>query len=429
MRRVLIVSPYFPPSTVAGVHRARILAKYLPHHGWEPVVFCVDERYHSETLDPELAELVPPPTRIIKTAAWSTRRARWFGLGDLGIRGFWSLRSAIDSFLAAEGGDLVFITVLPGFPMRLGPFFKRRYGVPFVLDYQDPWRLSHAVAPPLSKAWLAYRLADWIEPRVIPAANHITSVSLGTNELIRRNYPELPATRFSAIPIGGDADDFEHLRARPRPCPWIETAPGRVNLCYVGNVWPGALETLRALLRACKLLETRAPDVYSALRLTFVGTSNQPGGTDSYKVLPVAAGYGLSDKVVELPGRVPYLDALNTLLHADLLLMLGSNDPHYTASKLYPSLLSGRPVLGIFHAQSSVCRIAEAAGGVVLVTFDDAVAVEDKTEAIAAALADMVRNPTHIPPVDRTVLTPYLGPEIARRFAAVFDRVVDGIGG
>ncbi len=429
MRRVLIVSPYFPPSTVAGVHRARILAKYLPRHDWEPVVFCVDERYHAESLDPELAQLVPPSTRIVKTAAWSTRRARRFGLGDLGIRGFWSLRSAIDRFLAAEGGDVVFITILPGFPMRLGPFFKRRYGVPFVLDYQDPWRLSHAAAPPLSKAWLAYRLADWIEPRVIVAADHITSVSTGTNELIRRNYPGLSAARFSAIPIGGDADDFEHLRARPRPCPWIEKAPGRINLCYVGNVWPGATQTLRALLRACKLLETRAPDVYSALRLTFVGTSNQPGGTDVYRVLPVAAEYGLRDKVVEVPGRVPYLDALNTLLHADLLLMLGSNDPHYTASKLYPSLLSGRPVLGIFHARSSVCRIAEAAGGVVLIKFDGTAAVDGKIEAIATALLNVVRDPASVPPLDQTVLTPYLGPEIARRFAEVFDRVVDSAGG
>jgi hypothetical protein len=409
---------------VAGVHRARILAKYLPQHGWEPVVFCVDERYHSETLDPELAELVPPATRIVKTAAWPTRLARRFGVGDLGIRGFWSLRSAIDRFLAAEGGDVVFITILPGFPMRLGPYFKRRYGVPFVLDYQDPWRLSHAVAPPLSKAWLAYRLADWIEPRVISATSHITSVSDGTNDLIRRNYPELPATRFSAIPIGGDADDFRYLRARPRPCPWIETTPGRVNLCYVGNVWPGAEAALRALLRACRLLETRAPDVYATLRLTFVGTSNQPGRVDVHKVLPIAVECGLADKVVEVPGRVPYLDALNTLLRADVVLMLGSNKPHYTASKLYPSLLSGRPMLGIFHAHSSVCRIAESAGGVMLVTFDETTTVASKTEEIAMALLSMVRDPARVPPVDQEVLRPYLGEEIARRFAAVFDSIV-----
>ena len=36
MRRCLITSPHFPPSTVAGVHRARHLAKHLPAHGWAP---------------------------------------------------------------------------------------------------------------------------------------------------------------------------------------------------------------------------------------------------------------------------------------------------------------------------------------------------------------------------------------------------------
>ncbi len=45
-RRVLVVSPHFPPSTLAGVHRARHLAKHLPAAGWRPTVLCVDESHH-----------------------------------------------------------------------------------------------------------------------------------------------------------------------------------------------------------------------------------------------------------------------------------------------------------------------------------------------------------------------------------------------
>ena len=54
-RVALILSPYFPPSTLAGVHRARHLAKHLPTGGWLPIVLCVDEASHEERLEPALS--------------------------------------------------------------------------------------------------------------------------------------------------------------------------------------------------------------------------------------------------------------------------------------------------------------------------------------------------------------------------------------
>ena len=35
-RRVLMVSPHFPPDSSAASHRVRLLAPYLGEHGWEP---------------------------------------------------------------------------------------------------------------------------------------------------------------------------------------------------------------------------------------------------------------------------------------------------------------------------------------------------------------------------------------------------------
>ena len=37
--------------------------------------------------------------------------------------------------------------------------------------------------------------------------------------------------------------------------------------------------------------------------------------------------------------------------------MLGSSEAHYTASKLYPALLAGKPILAIQHSESSVVEI------------------------------------------------------------------------
>src|SRR5262249_61514311 len=66
-RSVVIVSPYFPPSTLAGVHRARHLAKHLPQAGWTPIVLCVDESLHEERLDHGLARLVPANLENVQT--------------------------------------------------------------------------------------------------------------------------------------------------------------------------------------------------------------------------------------------------------------------------------------------------------------------------------------------------------------------------
>src|SRR5215813_15160954 len=84
-RRALIVSPYFPPSTLAGVHRARHLAKHLPQAGWTPIVLCVDESLHEERLDHGLARLVPANLEIVKAKGLSARWTRRGGIGDISL--------------------------------------------------------------------------------------------------------------------------------------------------------------------------------------------------------------------------------------------------------------------------------------------------------------------------------------------------------
>src|SRR6185503_16191420 len=115
---------------------------------------------------------------------------------------------------------------------------------------------------------------------------------------------------------------------------------------------------LRLLLRA--LDRARRDDPAAArLRLHFFGTSNQ-STPDAYRVLPLAREYGVADAVTESPGRLDYLEALSVLTHASGILLLGTSERHYTASKLYPALLAARPILALFHEASSVVSILRA---------------------------------------------------------------------
>jgi Glycosyl transferase 4-like domain len=426
MNRVLIVSPYFPPSTLAGVHRARIIAKHLPACGWEPIVFCVDERHHEQRLDPDLAALVPLETRIIKVGAWPTRWSRAFGIGDVGMRGFGSLRRAVCTLLEQEEADILFITALPGLPLVMGPGIKRRYGIPFVADLQDPWLpKDYETARAFSKLWGAHRIAAVGEPYALNHADHVTAVSELTNALIRSRYPWLPIDRFSTIPIGGDAADFVFLRSRERPCPWIERTPSQVTISYVGNVWTQAYKTLEAVFAAVATLKSDHQRLYERLRFVFVGSSNQPSASCGEVVMPIARRAGIADIVSEEPSRVPYLDALNTMVRSDIILMIGSDEPHYTASKLYPALLANRPVLGVFHEESSVCSISKEVGGVKLVTFGQGRPVESSIPEIANAIKILADGHLVADRADLTKLEPFLGPAIARKYAGIFEEVLD----
>ena len=127
------------------------------------------------------------------------------------------------------------------------------------------------------------------------------------------------------------------------------------------------------------------------------------------------------------PRRVPYLDALRTMQDADVLLLLGSTDSHYTASKLFPCWLAKRPILGLFHSASTVSRLASELGGVELVTYDDAAGPETRVGELASALQRIVTegNPT-LPPRHESAFEPYSARGIAKTYARLFDRVVGG---
>ena len=147
----------------------------------------VDPRDYEGRLDPGLASLVPAELRVVRCRAWPARWTRRIGIGDLGLRAFAGLRRACADLLRRERFDALFITIYPTYPALLGPILKRQFGVPFVLDYQDPWvgAWGEAVGAgpngrPDIKSRLTRAVARRLEPRAVRAADAITTVSAPT---------------------------------------------------------------------------------------------------------------------------------------------------------------------------------------------------------------------------------------------------------
>jgi hypothetical protein len=237
-------------------------------------------------------------------------------------------------------------------------------------------------------------------------------------------YPWLDRSRMAAIPIGGDREDFFALSGGAGILDIRQSPPdGCFHVVYVGTIWQPVIGTLRVVLRAVRLLREQAPEIYRRLRVHFIGTTADPNDRDGYRVLPLAEAEGVADIVQEIPQRLPYLEALSFQANADAILALGSNEPHYTASKIFGILMSGRPYLSVFHARSSSHEILSAAGGGISLAFETNEELAGLSNELGAALVRIVTDPNALGRADPAAYAPYTAGAIAAKFAAIFDRV------
>lgn len=434
MRRVLLITPHFPPDASSAGHRVRLLAPYLGRYGWEPIVLTCREDAYEGHLDPGLPAFVPCDLRVVRAPAWPARLTRLAGVGDLGVRSFTGLWHEAVRLFRRERIDALFITIFPSYTALLGPLLVRRFGVPFVLDYQDPWVNAWGVdigggagGTVDFKSRLSRWLAEWLEPSAVRAAAAITGVSPGTYQPVLERHPDRPLIT-EAIPLGAEPRDF----AQPLPAGVampFDAEDGLLHICYTGTIAPLGFETLRAFLEAVARIRDDRPALYARIRIHFIGTSNQTTGHATPCVLPMARAIGVDGVVDEQPSRLPYSTIVHVQRRATILVALGSTEPHYTASKIFPLLLAQRPILAVYHEGSTVNEILAGVGpasSVACVTYSDrqrAGTLVDRLFAELVRLTDQVdARRIELPNLDR--LHPYWAATLAGRLAHVLDRVV-----
>ena len=437
LRKVLVASLHFPPDTGAASHRYRLLAPRLPAHGWEPVVVAVDPARLGVRTEPGLSALVHGPVRVVHAGALPAGFCRALGFGDLGLRAWFHLRRTCARLLDAERFEAAVVTMPPHPAGALGPWIRARSGVPFVLDYQDPWvgEWGRSVGggpggSPDLRSRLSRRLGEFLEPRAVAAASGLAAVSSGTVEGHLARIPAARALPFEEIPLGGDPADFAAAARVPGLLPPFDPADGNLHLVYAGTLLPLGMETLRALLGAAGLVSGARPDLGRRLRLHFYGTSNRTDPGAAPRVLPEAERLGVASMVEEVPERIDYARAVAALSSAAGILLLGSSEPHYTASKIYPALLARRPVLGLFHEASTSVAALRAAGRpptVRVVTYGEAERAEGRTAEIARALEALLAAPEfRAEDVDGEALAAFGADRLAGRLARLLDRIARG---
>jgi hypothetical protein len=424
VKQLLIVSPNFPPVNAADMHRIRMSLPEYAAHGWSPVVLAVGGA-EGRVVEEDLLRSVPESVPVLRVGALPGAVTSLAGVRNVTLRALGHLYRAGLRLIRSHSIDLVYFstTVFPA--MALGRIWKAQTGVPFVVDMQDPWVNEYLDRHPEArppKYGLARRVHGLLEPFTMRAVDGIIAVSPAYHGTLRTRYPWITREMCATIPFGAAEEDMRLARELNVSNPWFTAGDGLVHAVYVGRGGEDLHTAATIFFRA--LSQTAGTGQLANLRLWCIGTDYAPAGTGRPTLTPVAAREGVAARVVESPARVPYFQALRVLQDADVLVILGSEDPQYSPSKVYPYLLARRPVVAIVHEDSPVVPVLQNSGAGPVVTFRGRDQADAAVEALVGVLPSFVGSGHAAPTVRQESCAPWLAPELTRRQCEMFDAVL-----
>lgn len=425
-KRLLVISPHFPPVNAPDHQRVRMMLPHLAEFGWQAHVlaFCPDVVECAR--DPDLLATVPPDVPLTLVDAMPFRYTRPLGVGSLSWRGYRSLRRAAETLTQGGGFDLAFFSTTVFGVLPLGPRLRRLFGLPYVVDFQDPWVSDYyrrsGVRPPGGRLRyaLASRGARRAEPGVVRGAAHVVTVSPAYPRDLMARYPDVGPERFTVVPFAAAPRDFEAVRERAITQTVFDPADGHRHWVYLGRGGGDMARALRGLFGAIRELRMADPEV-QRLRLHFVGTSYAPAGLARETIAPIARACGVADLVEERTSRLPYMQGLSLLQAADAILVIGSDDPGYSASKVYPCVAAGRPILAVMHRASTAGRVITDCRAGEVVGFGSDEADGDLARRLVPVVARYLRRPVGAAiATDWEAFEPYTAREMTRRLCGIF---------
>jgi glycosyltransferase involved in cell wall biosynthesis len=372
-----------PPS-----QRVRLLVRHLREFGWEPVIFTVDQYYREELSDPWMVEITGNAFEQLTVKAWDQRRSRKIGIGDLGIRIFFHLFNAMRKEAKKRRPALILYPVPPWYIMVMAPLLKRLTGIPYAIDFIDPWifELKNKNAKARFSQWIARRLEGY----VIRPSSAIFAVSQGILNDLKKRYPKIQERPLIAVPYGVEASDFISINIEKERGP-------KVILRYTGAVSGNMLLVIETLFKALKIVHAKIP-----LTVIFTGTSYAGKGMVIPVLQELIDKHDMSHMVIENPARVSYREALELNMGADLQLLIGDTTPYYAASKLMGMVASGRPFFAFVNTNSFPANFLADLDFADRVCFlPDHLNSDATVEELANGLLKAIENRDHFIPVEK----------------------------
>lgn len=355
------------------MHRVRMSLPYFGHFGWHAEVVAVDEKYSEMLKDDLLLRSIPSNINIHYVGAFSKKWTSKLGLGSLALRSLWSYRKKVNKLLKQGHYDLIYFSTT-AFPVCiLGAYWEKKFGVPYVIDMQDPWHSDYYRDKPKDqrppKYWFSYRLNKYLEPIAMKSVSGLISVSENYINDLKARYREIRNIPSQTITFGAFVPDLEVAESNKQLFAPLLDAQS-INVVYIGRGGNDMHRSVSMLFEALKRGLKSEPKIFNKLKVYFIGTSYAPNGRGKPTIQPLARQFGIDNHIVEITNRISYYHVLATLQQADALFIPGSDDPKYTASKIYPYLLTEKPILAIFNSKSPAMNVLNDYGVKFAYTYD-----------------------------------------------------------
>ncbi len=347
MKNILIIYPHWPPSNLAGVHRARLISNFLPDFDWHPIILTVKHKYYEEKPDFDFIKTVSQETEVIYTDARKIGKTRI--IGDIGLRSFNHLKKEALKIIQERKIDFIWIPIPSFYVATLGRILHNKTKTPYGIDYIDPWVRDISNRKNI-RSRLSNIVAKILEPYSVKKASLISGVSTPYYQPVLDKNFKNKKIEHVGMPYGFAPNDHKVV-VKNIKYPWDNYSKCK-PIIYAGAFLPLSGYFTELLFKNIRKLKDEGK-LDSQIKLFFIGTGNYAHKS----ITEYAKEAGIENIVIEIRERFPFLHILNLLSNAYGVMIIGSTEKHYTASKTYQSLLSEKPVFTIFHGKSSAVEI------------------------------------------------------------------------
>ena len=438
MKRVLIISYYWPPTGGSGVQRWVKFAKYLPAEGWQPVIYT-PENPEQLAVDASLEAEVPAEAEVIRrrivepyemykkllrksghskeavevnpvnaqNKSFLQKVAMW-------IRGnffrpdprcLWIRPSVkfLKEYLKEHPVDLIVSTGPPQSMHLIGRLLAKETGLPWIADFRDPWtKIFYFKHLQMTRATVKWHKK--MEKKVLDDATVVVAVS----PLVQQEFQAMTQTPVELITNGFDECDFTATKnTEANGGPDREFVITHTGL-FAADGNPTVLWDV--LAEKCSKDES----FKKLMKIRLVGKTDE-------QILKSIEDAGLSGNLEDM-GYQPHAVAVEQQRKASLLILPLRKEPEYKAvlpGKLFEYLASWRPVLGIGQTDGAMSMILNNTKTGLVLNWDDKMSIE---KYIDICWKDHLNGRLSVEDAD---ISQFTRRNLTRRMAQLFDKLIE----
>ncbi|MBT3215880.1 MAG: glycosyltransferase [Candidatus Marinimicrobia bacterium] len=386
MKKVLVITYYWPPSGGPGVQRVLKFCKYLPEFGWEPIVLTVakgdfpitdDSHTHEiqnvkvfkqsffephniykKLLGMGVEEAITTTVLTDEKVGLTNRLAKWIRLNcfvpDARVAWLFSGKKALKNSIGEESPHLIFSTGPPHTVHLLARKWSKILGVPYITDLRDPWTefVSYQGNP---RFFLSRIIDQYLERKTLTAAKKITVVSPTMKKMFCTFLPE---EKIEVITNGFDSADFSGT---------VEKEVPEFIWTYNGNLDKNRVP--RAFLYAVKKFTQQE---IGSIKCRFVGRQCP-------ELLAEIQSLEIED-ICSFEGYVSHNQALEFLQasYGTLLVIDNvSNNECFIPGKVFEYIGTDKPVIGIGPTNGDSTKVLSDSGAGKMFDYQDSDGIFD----------------------------------------------------